>query len=78
MKQFDDFNATYLYCNKPEGSGFVSFNESHNCNGSMPVREKLLLILPDGYLFEYLCVNCGETVGDKKTKLNPEDKVFLR
>ncbi len=64
MKQFDDFNATCLYCN--------------NCSGSMPVREKLLLILPDGYLFEYLCANCGETVGDKKTKLNPEDRMLLR
>lgn len=64
MKQFEDLNATFLYCN--------------NCGGSMPVREKLLLILPDGYLFEYLCTNCGETVGDKKTKLKDEDRMLLR
>jgi hypothetical protein len=44
----------------------------------MPVREKLLLILPDGYLFEYLCTNCGQTVGDKKTKLKDEDRILLR
>lgn len=44
----------------------------------MPVRERLLLILPDGYLFEYLCVNCGEVVGDKKTKLKDEDRILLR
>lgn len=64
MKQYEDLQATYLYCN--------------NCGGSMPVREKLLLILPDGHLFEYLCVNCGNTVGDKKTKLKAQDRIFLR
>ena len=64
MKQYDDFKATYLYCN--------------NCGKSMPVRERLLLILPDGYLFEYLCTNCGATVGDKKTKLNEKDRMLLR
>lgn len=64
MKQYDDLQATYLYCN--------------NCEGSMPVKEKLLLILPDGYLFEYLCVNCGQVVGDKKTKLQEKDRILLR
>ncbi|MBU1125841.1 MAG: cytoplasmic protein [Candidatus Omnitrophica bacterium] len=64
MKQFDDLQATYLYCNQ--------------CGGSMPVREKLLLILPDGYLFEYLCVQCGQVVGDKKTKLKDSDRMLLR
>jgi hypothetical protein len=44
----------------------------------MPVRERLLLILPDGYLFEYLCSNCGETVGDKKTKLSNKDRALLK
>jgi len=44
----------------------------------MPVRERLLLVLPDGYLYEYLCVNCGEVVGDKKTKLSDKDRMFLR
>jgi len=43
----------------------------------MPVREKLLLILPDGYLFEYLCSACGRPLGDKKTKLNQQDRNFL-
>lgn len=64
MKQYEDLQATYLYCN--------------NCGGSMPVKERLLLILPDGYLFEYLCSNCGNTVGDKKTKLSDKDRAFLR
>jgi uncharacterized Zn finger protein len=56
MKQFDEFNASSLYCN--------------NCGESMPVRERLLLILPDGNLYEYYCSSCGSVVGDKKTKLN--------
>lgn len=64
MKQYEDLQATFLYCNR--------------CGGSMPVREKLLLILPDGYLFEYLCTNCGEVVGDKKTKLQDKDRMLLR
>lgn len=64
MKQYEDLQATYLYCN--------------NCGGSMPVRERLLLILPDGYLFEYLCVNCNNVVGDKKTRLSEKDRMLLR
>jgi len=64
MKQFENLNATYLYCNQ--------------CGGSMPVKERLLLVLPDGYLFEYLCIHCGDVVGDKKTKLKDEDRILLR
>lgn len=65
MKQYEDFQATYLYCNK--------------CSSSMPVRERLLLILPDGYLYNYICINCGQIVGDKKTKLNKKDRIlYLR
>jgi uncharacterized Zn finger protein len=63
MKQYEDLQATYLYCN--------------NCGVSMPVREKLLLILPDGHLFEYLCANCGEVVGDKKTKFNEKGGIRI-
>lgn len=58
--QYQDFLATRLYCS--------------NCRASMPVIERLLLICPDGYLYEYICKNCGETVGDKKVSLNKEDK----
>ncbi len=53
-KQYDDLQATYLYCN--------------NCGGSMPVRERLLLVLPDGELYDYCCSVCGAVLGDKKTK----------
>jgi hypothetical protein len=64
MKQYDDLQATYLYCN--------------SCGRSMPVRERLLLILPDGYLYEYLCTHCAAVVGDKKTRLNDQDRLLLK
>jgi DNA-directed RNA polymerase subunit RPC12/RpoP len=60
MQQFEDFRATALYCSQ--------------CGQSTPVRERLLLILPDGNLFEYICTMCGSTVGEKKTRLSDEDK----
>lgn len=62
MEQFENLNATYLYCNK--------------CGNSMPVKEKLLLILPDGCIYEYYCVSCGTVVGDKKTKSGPGERSF--
>lgn len=43
----------------------------------MPVRERLLLILPDGYLYEYLCADCGSSVGDKKVTLSQEDRILF-
>lgn len=52
--QFDQFNATMLYCSK--------------CKEATPVRSRLLLILPDGELHEYLCQYCGSSVGTKKIK----------
>ena len=36
-QSFDQFNAALLYCNK--------------CRRAMPVRERLLLVLPDGELW---------------------------
>ena len=50
-KQFDQFRASLLYCNK--------------CGRAMPVRERLLLILPDGELYDYLCQGCGSSLGSK-------------
>ncbi len=34
----------------------------------MPVWEHLLLILPDGELYDYLCQGCGSSVGSKTEK----------
>jgi len=52
MKQFEKFSATHLYCD--------------NCGQSMPVNEVLLLILPDGNLYDYRCSACGSSVGSRK------------
>ncbi len=51
-KEFDKFQATSLFCPK--------------CKQATEVREKLLLILPDGDLFDYLCSLCGASVGQRK------------
>jgi len=53
-KDFDQFRASLLYCNK--------------CGQAMPVRERLLLVLPDGDLYDYLCQKCGSSVGSKTEK----------
>ncbi len=51
---FDEFEATELYCPK--------------CGQAVAVRKSLLLILPEGDKYEYRCQNCGTPVGDKLDK----------
>lgn len=48
---FDQFEATELYCSK--------------CGRAVPVKKSLLLILPEGDKYEYRCQVCGDQVGDK-------------
>lgn len=50
--QFENLTASSLYCDK--------------CKTAMPVRERLLLILPDKELFDYLCTGCGASVGQRE------------
>lgn len=57
-KQFDQLDATALYCPK--------------CRQASPVRQRLLLFLPDGELHEYLCQFCGTSVGTKKVQQQPD------
>lgn len=52
--QFEDFEATELYCTV--------------CRRAVPVRKFLLLVLPEGDKYEYRCQFCGNTVGDKIDK----------
>jgi hypothetical protein len=52
MRQtYKDFDATELFC--PQ------------CKRAVSVRKKLLLILPEGEKYDYSCVYCGASVGDK-------------
>ena len=53
-QSFDQFNATLLYCNK--------------CGRAMPVRQRLLLVLPDGELYDYTCQGCNSSIGSKMDK----------
>jgi hypothetical protein len=55
MEQFESFKASQLYCRK--------------CGKSMPVRERLLLILPEKDLYEYLCTGCGASLGEREVSL---------
>ena len=52
QQQFENLTASSLYCEK--------------CKTAMPVRERLLLVLPDKELFDYLCTGCGSSVGQRE------------
>ena len=52
QQQFENFTASSLYCEK--------------CKTAMPVRERLLLILPDKEIFDYLCTGCASSVGQRE------------
>jgi hypothetical protein len=56
-QQFEEFQASALFCPR--------------CQAARPVRERLLLVLPDGELFEYLCAACGTSVGKRKATAPP-------
>ena len=63
MEQFESFKASRLYCRK--------------CAKSMPVRERLLLVLPDKDLYEYLCTGCGESLGEREVSLEEKRRIAL-
>jgi hypothetical protein len=52
QSQFENFTASSLYCEK--------------CRAATPVRERLLLVLPDKEIFDYLCTECGSSVGQRE------------
>jgi hypothetical protein len=52
QQQFENFRASSLYCEK--------------CKTAMPVRERLLLILPDKEIYDYLCTGCASSVGQRE------------
>jgi len=50
--EFEELQASVLFCAR--------------CKQPRPVHERLLLLLPDGELHEYLCAGCGASVGSRK------------
>lgn len=61
-RQFENLRASSLYCNK--------------CKAAMPVRERLLLILPDKEIYDYLCTGCASSLGQKE--ITAGDKLMTR
>jgi len=60
--QFENLRASSLYCNK--------------CKAAMPVRERLLLVLADKEIYDYLCTGCAESVGQREVSLS--EKLMAR
>ena len=56
QQQFGSFTASELHCPK--------------CGSAQRVRERLLLVLPTGELHEFICANCGASLG-KRTVTGP-------
>ncbi len=63
-RQFDQLEAATLFCAR--------------CKQAVPVRKKLLLALPDGDKYDYLCVHCGNSAGTKTERNEIPDQVILR
>ena len=61
---YEQFEATSLYC--------------PHCREAVRVRKKLLLILPEGDEYEYLCSRCGSSVGIKLEKGKEEVGVLIK
>lgn len=56
-ESFEQFQASALFCGR--------------CRVARPVRERLLLVLPDGELYDYVCTGCGSSVGSRKVTARP-------
>ncbi len=50
-ESFQDFDATELFCPR--------------CGKAVPVRKKLLIVLAVGDKYDYTCVYCGTSLGEK-------------
>jgi hypothetical protein len=61
---FEQFEATSLYCPR--------------CKAAVPVRKRLLLVLPEGEEYEYLCAYCSFSVGTKIDKDAPQIDVIIK
>jgi hypothetical protein len=62
-RNFEQLQASLLHCPK--------------CKKAVQVRERLLLVLPDGQLFEYRCVSCGSSIGERTEKNAKPVKIIL-
>lgn len=63
-ESYRDFDAVELYC--PQ------------CRRAVPVRKKLLLVLTNGDKYDYSCVYCGTSVGDKMVTQQDNIRIILK
>ena len=61
--QYKDFNASALYC--------------PHCKQAMPVRSRLLLVLPDGELHKYVCQACACSLGTKTVRQARPSRLYM-
>ena len=59
---YEEFEATALFCAK--------------CKREVPVRKRMLLVLPDGDKYDYKCEFCGTSVGSKLVKRKQNLSIF--
>lgn len=59
---YEEFEAYSLYCPK--------------CKQAMPVRKRLLLVLPNGNKYEYVCSVCATSLGSKMDSDNKDFKII--
>lgn len=57
QRQFESLRAAELFCPR--------------CRTARPVRERLLLVLPNGELHDYRCEVCGESCGSREVRGPP-------
>ncbi len=62
-KQFEEFRASALYCPR--------------CRQAMPVHTRLLLVLVDGELHEYLCQACLTSLGTKTIRNKEQSGIII-
>jgi len=63
QSSFQELEAAELFCPK--------------CGQSVPVRKKLLLALPGGDKYDYLCVHCGSPVGTKTVTVQEPGRFII-
>jgi hypothetical protein len=51
VRQFKNMEASELFCGK--------------CKRATPVRKRILLVLPEGDKFDYVCAVCNTPIGSK-------------
>jgi hypothetical protein len=63
-RQFEELEASSLFCG--------------TCKQAVPVRKKLLLVLPEGEKYDYLCSRCGSPVGSKTSRMDSSPQFINR